>query len=103
VLGPAARQLLCEADVILALDWVDLGGALRQAKQAGKLSAKVIGVTLDHNLHTGANMEHQSLPALDVTMAAGADTVVLQPAADDPDPAGFVRFAAEQVRPLLGP
>jgi alkanesulfonate monooxygenase SsuD/methylene tetrahydromethanopterin reductase-like flavin-dependent oxidoreductase (luciferase family) len=34
---------------------------------------------------------------------AGADTVVLQPAADDPDPAGFVRFAAEQVRPLLGP
>ena len=34
---------------------------------------------------------------------AGADKVVLQPAADDPDPAGFVRFAAEQVRPLLGP
>jgi len=33
----------------------------------------------------------------------GADKVVLQPAADDPDPAGFVRFAAEQVRPLLGP
>ena len=76
VLGPAARQLLCEADVILALDWVDLGGALRQAKQAGKPSAKVIGATLDHNLHTGANMEHQSLPALDVTMAAGADAVV---------------------------
>ncbi|NSC21473.1 LLM class flavin-dependent oxidoreductase [Streptomyces albus subsp. chlorinus] len=33
--------------------------------------------------------------------AAGADTVVLQPTADEPDPEGFVRFAAEQVRPLL--
>ncbi len=31
-----ARELLCEADVILALDWVDLGGALRQARTAGK-------------------------------------------------------------------
>lgn len=32
---------------------------------------------------------------------AGADTVVLQPTADDPDPAGFVRFIAREVRPRL--
>jgi alkanesulfonate monooxygenase SsuD/methylene tetrahydromethanopterin reductase-like flavin-dependent oxidoreductase (luciferase family) len=32
---------------------------------------------------------------------AGADTVVLQPTADEPDPEGFVRFAAREVRPLL--
>jgi alkanesulfonate monooxygenase SsuD/methylene tetrahydromethanopterin reductase-like flavin-dependent oxidoreductase (luciferase family) len=32
---------------------------------------------------------------------AGADTVVLQPTLDDPDPEGFVRFTAEQVRPLV--
>ncbi|MEZ0160542.1 LLM class flavin-dependent oxidoreductase [Streptomyces griseorubens] len=32
---------------------------------------------------------------------AGADTVVLQPTGDEPDPEGFVRFAAEVVRPLL--
>jgi alkanesulfonate monooxygenase SsuD/methylene tetrahydromethanopterin reductase-like flavin-dependent oxidoreductase (luciferase family) len=32
---------------------------------------------------------------------AGADTVVLQPSAGETDPEGFVRFAAEQVRPLL--
>ena len=74
--GPGARELLCEADVILSLDWVDLGGALRLARTAGKPSAKIVGATLDHNLHTGANMEHQSLPALDVSMAAEADTVV---------------------------
>jgi alkanesulfonate monooxygenase SsuD/methylene tetrahydromethanopterin reductase-like flavin-dependent oxidoreductase (luciferase family) len=33
--------------------------------------------------------------------AAGADTVVLQPASDDPDIEGFVRFVGEQVRPLV--
>jgi alkanesulfonate monooxygenase SsuD/methylene tetrahydromethanopterin reductase-like flavin-dependent oxidoreductase (luciferase family) len=32
---------------------------------------------------------------------AGADTVVLQPTADEPDLEGFTRFAAEEVRPLL--
>jgi alkanesulfonate monooxygenase SsuD/methylene tetrahydromethanopterin reductase-like flavin-dependent oxidoreductase (luciferase family) len=32
---------------------------------------------------------------------AGADTVVLQPTADEPDPEGFVRFAAEEVRRLI--
>jgi alkanesulfonate monooxygenase SsuD/methylene tetrahydromethanopterin reductase-like flavin-dependent oxidoreductase (luciferase family) len=32
---------------------------------------------------------------------AGADTVVLQPTPDDPDPEGFVRFAAAEVSPLV--
>ncbi|MGW5783597.1 LLM class flavin-dependent oxidoreductase [Streptomyces sp. NPDC003757] len=32
---------------------------------------------------------------------AGADTVILQPTGDEPDPEEFVRFAAEQVRPLV--
>ncbi|MFG2459105.1 LLM class flavin-dependent oxidoreductase [Streptomyces sp. NPDC048523] len=32
---------------------------------------------------------------------AGADTVVLQPTADEPDPEGFVRFAAREVQPLV--
>lgn len=33
---------------------------------------------------------------------AGADTVVLQPTPDEPDLESFVRFAATQVRPLVG-
>ncbi len=32
---------------------------------------------------------------------AGADSVILQPTADDPDPEGFMRFVALQVRPLV--
>jgi alkanesulfonate monooxygenase SsuD/methylene tetrahydromethanopterin reductase-like flavin-dependent oxidoreductase (luciferase family) len=34
---------------------------------------------------------------------AGATTVVLQPTADDPDPEGFARFVAREVRPLVVP
>ncbi|MHB9859382.1 LLM class flavin-dependent oxidoreductase [Streptomyces sp. YIM S03343] len=32
---------------------------------------------------------------------AGADTVILQPTADEPDPESFFRFTAEEVRPLV--
>jgi alkanesulfonate monooxygenase SsuD/methylene tetrahydromethanopterin reductase-like flavin-dependent oxidoreductase (luciferase family) len=32
---------------------------------------------------------------------AGADSVILQPTPDEPDPAGFVRFVAQEVRPLV--
>lgn len=32
---------------------------------------------------------------------AGADTVIIQPAADEPDPEAFIRFVAEEVRPLV--
>ena len=33
---------------------------------------------------------------------AGADSVILQPTADEPDVVGFVRFVAGEVRPLIG-
>ncbi|MBN9739973.1 LLM class flavin-dependent oxidoreductase [Amycolatopsis sp. A1MSW2902] len=32
---------------------------------------------------------------------AGADTVILEPTPDEPDPVGFFRFLAEEVRPLV--
>jgi thiamine pyrophosphate-dependent acetolactate synthase large subunit-like protein len=34
------------------------------------------GAELDHNLHTGANMEYQSLPAVDISMATTGDAAV---------------------------
>jgi thiamine pyrophosphate-dependent acetolactate synthase large subunit-like protein len=76
VLPKPARELLGEADVILALDWVDLGGALRQAKAVGKVAARIVAATLDQGLHTGANMEYQALPPVDVSMASTGDAVV---------------------------
>ncbi|MFL6797516.1 MAG: thiamine pyrophosphate-binding protein, partial [Xanthobacteraceae bacterium] len=76
VLPKAARELLCEADVILALDWVDLGGALRQARSAGTVPARIVAAAIDQTLHTGANMEYQSLPPVDIAMAATGDVTV---------------------------
>ena len=39
---------------------------------------------------------------IDRFVEAGATTVILQPTADDPDPEGFVRAVATEVRPLVG-
>jgi thiamine pyrophosphate-dependent acetolactate synthase large subunit-like protein len=63
-----------EADVLLSLDWVDLGGALR----GGAAAFKIINVTLDQNLHNGWSMDYQALPPVDLFIAADPDAVVLQ-------------------------
>jgi thiamine pyrophosphate-dependent acetolactate synthase large subunit-like protein len=76
VLPVPAREILGQADVILALDWIDLGGALRQAKRVGSVAAGIVAATLDHHLHNGFNMDYQELPPADVFMSASADEVV---------------------------
>ena len=78
VLGQQAREIVGQADVILALDWVDLGGALRQAKTVGPVTARIVSASLDHTLHNGFNMDHQILPPVDVPIAAGADAVAAE-------------------------
>lgn len=72
----SARKALTEANVILSLDWIDLGGALRQAQTEGRVSAKIIAATLDRHLHGGASMEYQSLPPADIFFATSSDAVV---------------------------
>ncbi|NKY27183.1 LLM class flavin-dependent oxidoreductase [Nocardia gamkensis] len=44
---------------------------------------------------------HAIAAAVTMLAEAGADTVVLQTTADDPDPAAYLRFVAEEVRPLV--
>jgi thiamine pyrophosphate-dependent acetolactate synthase large subunit-like protein len=65
-LGAEAAQAIREADVILALDWIDLAGTLRQA---GAVTARVINVSLDHQLHHGFGMEHFGLAPVDLHLA----------------------------------
>jgi thiamine pyrophosphate-dependent acetolactate synthase large subunit-like protein len=69
-----ALEALHAADVILSLDWVDLAGTL--AKQVGAHSAKVIQVTVDHQLHNGWSLDYQGLPPVDVLLACEPDTAV---------------------------
>lgn len=51
---------------------------------------------------TVAGDAHAVADAVNRWADAGADTVVLQPTPDEPDPEAFMRFVAEQVRPLVG-
>ena len=71
-----AREIICEADVILSLDWIDLGGALQQAGSAGKVSARIIAASLDRHLHRGAGMEYQALPPTDIFFPTTSDALV---------------------------
>jgi thiamine pyrophosphate-dependent acetolactate synthase large subunit-like protein len=71
-----AAQAIAAADLVLSLDWVDLGGALKAACGTVAPAAKVITVTLDHQLHNGWSMDHQALPPADLFIAADADTAI---------------------------
>jgi thiamine pyrophosphate-dependent acetolactate synthase large subunit-like protein len=71
-----AAQAIAAADLVLSLDWVDLGGALKAACGSVAPAAKVIAVTLDHQLHNGWSMDHQALPPADLFIAADADTMI---------------------------
>jgi thiamine pyrophosphate-dependent acetolactate synthase large subunit-like protein len=73
--GAEIAAALREADVVLSLDWVDLGGTLRTAC-GGPPPGKVIQVSLDHQLHNGWSMDHQALPAVDLLLAGTPDAVV---------------------------
>jgi thiamine pyrophosphate-dependent acetolactate synthase large subunit-like protein len=75
-LSPDAAKLLREADVVLALDWIDPAGVLKQAWGAEPVGAKVIQVSPDAHLHRGWSMDYQGLPPVDVYMMCEPDTVV---------------------------
>jgi thiamine pyrophosphate-dependent acetolactate synthase large subunit-like protein len=63
-----------EADVILSLDWVDLGGTLKALGAAP--SATVIQVSMDHQVHNGWSMDYMALPYADMLIAADTDIAV---------------------------
>lgn len=71
-----AGALIREADVILSLDWIDLGGTVRQACRGQFPSAKTFQCSLDQYSHNGWSMDYQALPATDITMLASPDRLV---------------------------
>lgn len=74
-LSHSAREIVAEADIVLSLDWVDLGGALKQADSV-RSGAKIIAASLDRHLHRGAGMEYQALAPADIYFDSGSDAVV---------------------------
>src|SRR5437773_2569054 len=75
-LSPDAAKLLRETDVVLALDWIDLAGVLKQAWGAEPVGAKVIQVSPDAHLHRGWSMDYQGLPPVDLYMMCEPEAAV---------------------------
>ena len=71
----ATLEALSKADVILALDWLDLGGLLKTCEKAGPVTAKIIHVSADSYIHNGWSMDHQVLPPADLPVLASPDAV----------------------------
>jgi alkanesulfonate monooxygenase SsuD/methylene tetrahydromethanopterin reductase-like flavin-dependent oxidoreductase (luciferase family) len=65
---------------------------------AGRLGAELVRPGRDFGAAGDADTVARAVRRL---TDAGADTVVLTPTADEPDPDAFVRFAAENVWPLV--
>ena len=75
-LSEAAAAAVRAADVILALDWVDLAGTLKQVYGDRPISARVVAASCDVHVHRGFSMDYFGLPPVDVNLLAEPDVAV---------------------------
>ncbi len=75
-LPKSAGELIKSADVILALDWLDLAGTFKQAYGDAPITAKIIHVSCDAHSHRGWSADYQGLPPADVYMLCETDAAV---------------------------
>ncbi len=71
-----AKQAIAAADVILSLDWLDLGGTLKQSFGGKPVTAKIIQVSCDAHAHRGWSMDYHVLPPVDVNLMCEPDAAV---------------------------
>lgn len=71
--GAETLAVLKQADLVIALDWVDLHGALTVAFGAEGPKGTVIRVGLDRHIHNGWSMDHQAHPLADLTLDCDPD------------------------------
>ena len=57
-----------ESDVVLMLDWLDTGNAIRLAFPPGAPRPKIITVSNDYLIHRGWSMDYGALPAVDINI-----------------------------------
>lgn len=77
-LASEAIATLREADVVLALEWVDLAGTLKQAFANAPTPCAIINVSLDAQLARGWSKDHFGAPPADVYLACDTDVAVAQ-------------------------
>jgi thiamine pyrophosphate-dependent acetolactate synthase large subunit-like protein len=70
------KAAFAEADAILSLEALDLGGILKQAYGDAPPPLTIINCSIDRYVHNGWSMDHQSLPPADLTLTVGPDQLV---------------------------
>jgi len=75
-LSEPAAGAVREADVILALDWVDLAGTFKQVYGDRPVGAKIVSASVDVHLHRGFSMDYFGLPPVDVQLLVEPDVAV---------------------------
>jgi thiamine pyrophosphate-dependent acetolactate synthase large subunit-like protein len=75
---PTADQAAAikEADAILALEPVDLGGVLKLVMGDARSNATIISASVDRYIHNGWSMDHQMLPPVDLDFACQHEKLV---------------------------
>ena len=68
--------LIREADVILSLDYIDIGGMMKVAGAGKPVAAKLISVSLDSYLANGWSLDHFSVPEADLSILSTPDNFV---------------------------
>ena len=74
-MSPDGAKVLNEADLIVSFDWVDVAGTLKQAGPSAE-AAKLVQLSLDHQLHNGWSMDHQAAVRADLHIASEPDVVI---------------------------
>jgi hypothetical protein len=69
-------NVLAESDVVLSLDWIELGGAIKSSFGIKPVNTKIIQISSDQHSHTGWNMEHFGLAPMDIYMLTEPDVAV---------------------------
>ncbi len=106
-LVPEAIEALKAADVILALDCIDLNGVLRGGFGFDVPKAKIINVSADFHVHNGWSMDYEALPPVDVLLQTTPDAAVPALLAElggaKPQKLSVVKPRPEKYQPSDGP
>jgi thiamine pyrophosphate-dependent acetolactate synthase large subunit-like protein len=93
-----AGAMIADADVILALEWIDPAGTFVQATGQTETSATLINCSVDSYLHNGWSMDHHILPAVDLRLLCRPESLVpalLEQLPDRSKPSAWSAISAE--------
>ena len=76
-LAAECAAVLRDADVVLALDWYDVAGTLKQAFGDAPVEAHVVNVSPDAYVHRGFSMDYQGLAPADTYWLCEPDGIVV--------------------------